>query len=1637
MIKQVTLLLITLLTINAGYGQNQDFLSKKQTAHERSLKNLPETIKPDRAGQMNREDTKNADLQQVKGKNGDGKLQVDAPIEETLYGYRTYPSDGMGFVSFPSDNPVSVNQINTFREINYLENAYNMFDSGEFMKGDIYLTSYYNYLGSQYPQNLLRIATDTWEVVSTVPIAWSMSDMAYDYSTETMYGIISSSLTALFTINTKTAELNLVCTIDLDILAFAIDVDGIFYGVTLDGNLYTINKTTGAATWVGSTGLTPGNFFQSMAFDHNTGKLYWAFISSVSDGGLYEINKTTGAATFKGLIGTSSELIALHAPYYTNFNIPLSPSGFSVTPGADGTLSATLNWTNPEYAKSGNALTALDSIYIERNGVIIHKISDPGIGTPVVWTDSNVPERGDYTYTVYGVTNGDAGTPVKQTVFLGIDPCMISTFPQTFDFEDDSQMNCWTNLYSEESNKPMQSDDVAHSGTYSWRFSSYSLANDYDQYLISPRLASTSTNKALRFYYNTLQYESERFSVGYSTTDSLPSSFIWIDNFGYSPTYGWKEYFRILPPDTKFVAIYYHTVYRFYLYVDDITISQLPEKDAGTAAILEPLTAPNLTANERVKIRIQNTGMEALSEIPVKLEVDGEEKPVETIYGPFACMQDTIYTFNAKADLSELGKHTIKVSTILSGDENPDNDTKTTEVINYGDCIFSLPFTESFENAANLVCWTIQGAPSNHPDVSRARARTGEYSWHFASNAGSDDNDFNQYLITPRFSGQGAEKTFRFYYFISDNTIETFRIGYTASDAQPGSSEWEESILWKTPIEQGRTSQWMEYSAVFPENTKYVVIHYYTGYPANGIFIDDIILRELSAKDASVTAILSPISGNDLGEEIVKIKVKNEGAQAIFDIPVKFEVDGVLIGNDIIAGTIAPSAEITYTFTDKVNLSELKTYTIKAYTDMEDEDAYDNDTATVQVTNYGICKITVSSDNPYNYGFEESLFPCWSTFDLDADGFSVWRRVSNLSHSGEYSVQHSMNMGNQDGWMVTPKIAIPEEDEGIYALSFWSYNYEAYYYYYLGGKNSVSISTGSPDPESGDFNEVWSPVTVTESWEKSIINLHDYAGQEIYIAFRYQGRLSHEWYLDDLNIAELPPYDAGVSRILSPLEGGDIAAEVRVEITNHGATLLTSIRVAYSLNNQPAIEEDFNVNIPSGKTGIVVFNEKANVSAYGDYTLLAYTLLNNDSNPDNDNTSISFHYRKDITLYGYRIYEDENEDACNVVSFNSNTPSNVTTVSDYRDGDNYVFAGEYFDEHIYAYSITPASSPANFIILTSNWEEESKIPVTKVPIDMAYDYSTNTMYALFKSGVSELYTIDLSTGATTQIGNTGDNFSTLACDLNGTLYGVDSEGYFCSINKENAGVTRINSMGIQPYYYQSMAFDHNSGRLFWAMTNASESRLIEIDPLTGSATDLGVLGNNTEIVGLYTPYIANLDIIDTNVEDGDEEVDLIADIVITFNRAISGSDLSGIRLLEDEGEEEASINPYISGNKLVISHERLAEKTSYTLLVPGGTIDGYQEDIVISFTTGNGAKLQEWDNQTVIVYPNPTSGIVYLSSVKKHSVISILDLSGRVLEQRSVPVDGKITLDLHYEKGVYFIQIQNNGEKVIRKLIIK
>lgn len=96
--------------------------------------------------------------------------------------------------------------------------------------------------------------------------------------------------------------------------------------------------------------------------------------------------------------------------------------------------------------------------------------------------------------------------------------------------------------------------------------------------------------------------------------------------------------------------------------------------------------------------------------------------------------------------------------------------------------------------------------------------------------------------------------------------------------------------------------------------------------------------------DVSVTSIISPKSGVGLGLGTVKVYVENIGTTSVSGFPIYYNIDGDLVV-DTCDSIINPGDKIIYEFTQKVDLSLVRNYSLIAYVGLSTDQYLMNDSA--------------------------------------------------------------------------------------------------------------------------------------------------------------------------------------------------------------------------------------------------------------------------------------------------------------------------------------------------------------------------------------------------------------------------------------------------------------------------------------------------------------------------------------------------------------------------------------------------------------------------------------------------------------------------------------------------------------------
>ena len=227
----------------------------------------------------------------------------------TAYGICVY-NDGildLGINQFDIDNMAAANVINSYNDIGGM--VYNP-NTGHF-----YVSSYTN-------SELYEVDTDG-TILNTVTTDYAIVSLAWDPTTNTLYSM--DGYTWLNIVDPATGSMTDIDALsNTDVMCITANASGQLYGVLYGDTsaLVTIDKTDATVTTICT--LNAGcNYAQSMAFDMNDNKLYWA--QCYDDANLYEINPVSGALTLK--VANTSEICGLCIPAASSPTPGPTPAG--------------------------------------------------------------------------------------------------------------------------------------------------------------------------------------------------------------------------------------------------------------------------------------------------------------------------------------------------------------------------------------------------------------------------------------------------------------------------------------------------------------------------------------------------------------------------------------------------------------------------------------------------------------------------------------------------------------------------------------------------------------------------------------------------------------------------------------------------------------------------------------------------------------------------------------------------------------------------------------------------------------------------------------------------------------------------------------------------------------------------------------------------------------------------------------------------------------------------------------------------------------------------------------------------------------------------------------------------------------
>ncbi|MGL4292110.1 MAG: choice-of-anchor J domain-containing protein, partial [Bacteroidales bacterium] len=355
---------------------------------------------------------------------------VEVASASTVYGYRIFDKvdQTYAFISFSVDNPAQV-KVESQRPASGAHIC-----AAEYYNGKIYAYTYkQDMFGESLPEYFEIYDANTYDLIQRKnPFPYMMHDMAYDHTTNTMYGLVEEKANS-----GRLIKANL-CIIDMEsgdyvvvgdvgplknngvLVGLACSKEGRLYGVSDFRCVYEIDKHTGKATQIGTQGnLAVINALQSIAFDYQTDVLYWAH--TTPDYGWWSIiNPQTGVVSKQATLGGDAEVTGLFFKNPANLDVPDKVEDLRAHAVQPGSLAIDLFWKNPAVKLNNEALSDLAGIQIFQLGrsEIVADIPFSGKSENTHF-QITVGNPGDYTYRVIPYNKSGMGKPAMISLFAG------------------------------------------------------------------------------------------------------------------------------------------------------------------------------------------------------------------------------------------------------------------------------------------------------------------------------------------------------------------------------------------------------------------------------------------------------------------------------------------------------------------------------------------------------------------------------------------------------------------------------------------------------------------------------------------------------------------------------------------------------------------------------------------------------------------------------------------------------------------------------------------------------------------------------------------------------------------------------------------------------------------------------------------------------------------------------------------------------------------------------------------------------------------------------------------------------------------------------------------------------------------
>lgn len=612
---------------------------------------------------------------------------------------------------------------------------------------------------------------------------------------------------------------------------------------------------------------------------------------------------------------------------------------------------------------------------------------------------------------------------------------------------------------------------------------------------------------------------------------------------------------------------------------------------SGCTSIFHPSTL-TCAGNITPQVRIQNKGLNKITSLTAGYTLNGGTPVMVNLTTNLEFGTTMVASFPAIGVSTGIYNFSFFIKNVngAGNDQVTSNDTITT-TLNVPNPV-ALPLLEGFENIGfpptgwNLI--------NENNDVTWQRTTPGNNSVHSMYINNYDDNSAGliDEIRTPRliFSGTDpvtisfdlAHKNYpdnnfndRLQVLVSNDCGLTFTSYFDkagANLATAGSSS--DSYLNPSPTDWKTQKITLDGSIL--NNGNIIVAFRNTSDWGNNIFIDNINIKQSTARDLSVISV-NPPTTTDCEQPTVPIAtVQNNGLSTVTGFKVSYQIDNGTPSETVMTGiSLAPNAQVNVplnSFTPSVGQHIITVYSLDPVSSSgSGDESPENDT--IRKSFYVVGNITP----PVSEGFENPIFPP-STWALEnPDEGITWERTTTAANTGTASMVIRNYDYNSSG-TIDKFISSVITGTSVYDSMYISFDYA--YATGIAANIADTLEVQVTTDCGQTFTTIWKNYgtglqtalntsgafipSAANNWANVNVNLFNYIGtKDFQVYFVAKSNKQNNLYIDNINIygITVPPLlkKQGYLIYPSPFSQQFIIRNYQVPVTLQRASVYNSL----------------------------------------------------------------------------------------------------------------------------------------------------------------------------------------------------------------------------------------------------------------------------------------------------------------------------------------------------------------------------------------------------------------------------------------------------------------------------------------------